>query len=94
VPDERAAIARHVREIDRLADDLADLDGDIAKDTVDDADAQRLLTIAGVNAVVAAGIVAAIGDVSRFREPQKLVSYFGLNLSFGPLIAARCQLPL
>nr|WP_246716278.1 transposase [Aurantimonas sp. DM33-3] len=52
------------------------------------------MTIAGVNAVVAAGIVAAIGDVSRFREPQKLVSYFGLNLSFGPLIAARCQLPL
>ncbi|MCC4300172.1 transposase [Aurantimonas coralicida] len=81
-----------MREIDRLADDLADLDGDIAKDTVDDA--QRLLTIAGVNAVVAAGIVAAIGDVPRFREPQKLVSYFGLNLSFGPLIAARCQLPL
>ena len=47
--DERAAITRHVREIDRLADDLADLDGDIAKDTVDDADVQRLLTIAGGN---------------------------------------------
>ncbi|EYR77571.1 transposase IS116/IS110/IS902 [Shinella sp. DD12] len=77
--DERTAITRHVREIDRLADDLADLDGDIAKDTVDDADVQRLLTIAGVNAVVAAGIVAAIGDISRFSEPQKLVSYFGLN---------------
>lgn len=77
--DERAAIARHVREIDRLAEDLADLEGDIARDTVEDPAVQRLLTIAGVNAIVASGIVAAIGDVSRFKEPQKLVSYFGLN---------------
>jgi transposase len=77
--DERAAIVRHVREIDRLAQDLADLDTDIAKDTVDDPAVQRLLTIAGVNAIVASGIVAAIGEVTRFKEPQKLVSYFGLN---------------
>lgn len=77
--DERAAVVRHVREIDRLAEDLAALDGDIARDTVDDDGVQRLLTIAGVNAIVASGIIAAIGDVSRFREPQKLVSYFGLN---------------
>jgi transposase len=40
---------------------------------------KRLLTIAGVNATVAAGLVAAIGDVRRFSSPQKLVSYFGLN---------------
>lgn len=77
--DERAAIARHIREIDRLAEDLADLDGDIARDVVDDPQVHRLLTIAGVNTTVASGIVAAIGDISRFAEPQKLVSYFGLN---------------
>jgi hypothetical protein len=28
---------------------------------------------------VAAGIVAAIGDIRRFNSLQKLVSYFGLN---------------
>ena len=28
---------------------------------------------------MAAGLVAAIGDVRRFSSPQKLVSYFGLN---------------
>jgi transposase len=28
---------------------------------------------------VAAGLVAAIGDIRRFSSPQKLVSYFGLN---------------
>lgn len=32
-----------------------------------------------MNLAVAAGIMAAIGDISRFNSPQKLVSYFGLN---------------
>jgi transposase len=31
------------------------------------------------NKTVAAGIVAAIGNIDRFNSPQKLVSYFGLN---------------
>ncbi|MER9236798.1 IS110 family transposase [Mesorhizobium sp. M0622] len=77
--DERAAIARHIREIDRLAEDLADLDRDIAREAVDDAQVRRLQTITGVNVIVASGIIAAVGDIRRFREPQKLVSYFGLN---------------
>lgn len=59
--DERAAIGRHIREIDRLAEDLADLDGDIAKDAVDDLQVRRLQTITGVNAIVATGIIAAVG---------------------------------
>lgn len=77
--DERAAIHRHVREIDRLGEDLAVLDSDIAKDAVEDPQVKRLLTIAGVNVTVATGIIAAIGEITRFCEPQKLVSYFGLN---------------
>ncbi|WP_202303118.1 MULTISPECIES: IS110 family transposase [unclassified Mesorhizobium] len=77
--DERAAIARHIREIDRLAEDLADLDRDIAREAVDDVQVRRLQTITGVNAIVASGIIAAVGDIRRFREPQRLVSYFGLN---------------
>jgi transposase len=77
--DERAAIARHIREIDRLAEDLADLDRDIGEAVVDDPAVKRLLTITGVNVTVAAGLVAAIGDIRRFSSPQKLISYFGLN---------------
>jgi transposase len=38
-----------------------------------------LLTITGINLIVAVGLVAAIGDVRRFTSPQKLVSYVGLN---------------
>jgi len=77
--DERAAIARHVRELDRLGEDLAVLERDIAQDALEDEAIRRLLTITGVNLAVAAGLMAAIGSIDRFSSPQKLVSYFGLN---------------
>ncbi|HEV2901030.1 MAG TPA: transposase [Pseudaminobacter sp.] len=48
-------------------------------EAVDDPQVRRLQTITGVNAIVATGIIAAIGGIRRFNEPQKLVSYFGLN---------------
>ena len=37
------------------------------------------MTITGVNLTVAVAVMAAIGDIARFKSPQKLVSYFGLN---------------
>ncbi|TGV18446.1 IS110 family transposase [Mesorhizobium sp. M4B.F.Ca.ET.143.01.1.1] len=77
--DERAAIQRHIRELDRLGDDLRVLDREIAESALDDAAIKRLLTITGVNLAVAGGLVAAVGDIGRFSSPQKLVSYFGLN---------------
>ena len=77
--DERAAIARHLRELDRLGEDLGVLDTDVAQAAIDDPAVKRLLTITGVNLIVAAGLVAAIGDVRRFADPQNLVSYGGLN---------------
>jgi transposase len=64
--DERATIARHLRELDRLGEDLDALDRDIAQAVMDDPAVKRLLTITGVNLIVAAGLVAAIGDVRRF----------------------------
>ena len=77
--DERAAIERHIRELDRLGEDLDLLDREIAESVLDDAAIKRLMTITGVNLTVAVGLMAAIGDIARFPSPQKLVSYFGLN---------------
>lgn len=50
-----------------------------SQDAIDDSAVNRLMTITGVNLAVAAGIMGAIGDISRFNRPQKLVSYFKLN---------------
>jgi transposase len=77
--DERAAIERHLRELDRLGEDLNALDQDVAQAVINDPAVKRLLTITGVNLIVAAGLVAAIGDVHRFVSSEKLVSYVGLN---------------
>ena len=77
--DETAAIERHVRELDRLGEDLVLLDREAAQAILGNPAVERLITITGVNVVVAAGLVAAIGDIRRFASPQKLVSYLGLN---------------
>jgi transposase len=77
--DERQAIDRHLRELDRLGEDLAILDREIAEGALDDRAVKRLMTITGVKLTVAASIIAAIGDIHRFDHPGKLVSYFGLN---------------
>src|SRR3954466_6990656 len=77
--DEKATMDRHVRELDRLAEDLDVLDREVAQGAIGNPSIERLITITGVNLTVAAGLVAAIGDIRRFTSPQKLVSYVGLN---------------
>jgi hypothetical protein len=37
------------------------------------------MTVPGVNVIVAASFLAAIGDVRRFESPRKLVGYLGLD---------------
>ena len=60
--DEKATIDRHVRELDRLAEDLDVLDREVAQGAIGNPSIERLITITGVNLTVAAGLVAAIGD--------------------------------
>jgi transposase len=79
--DERLAIDRHLREFDRLGEDLQIIERDLARSALADDCVKRLMTIPGVDMTVALAMKAAIGDVSRFDEPQKLVSYLGLNPS-------------
>lgn len=77
--DERLGVEQRLREIDRLGEDLHEVEKALAQATLSDERLRRLLTITGVNAVVAIGLLSAIGDIGRFPEPGKLVSYFGLN---------------
>ena len=57
------------------------MERDIAQRALDDAVVRRLMTVPGIDMVVAAGLAAAIGDVDRFAAPEKLVAYLGLNPS-------------
>jgi transposase len=77
--DEKRVISRHLEEHDRLSATMAVLDKELAQGALKDERVRRLMTIGGVNMVVALGVLAAIGDVTRFSSAEKLVSYFGLN---------------
>src|SRR5918993_254702 len=79
--DERLAIERHLREFDRLSEDLKVIERDLARSALNDEGVKRLMTIPGVDMVVALAMAAAIGEIGRFEEPQKLVGYLGLNPS-------------
>ncbi len=79
--DERAALERHVRECDRLADDLQVLDRELTGAALASDPVWRLITIPGLDTITAQALLAAIGDGRRFAKPQQLVSYFGLNPS-------------
>ena len=79
--EERLGVEQRLRELDRLGEDLAAIDRLLAEAVVHHRALQQLLTITGVNTAVAIGIWAAVGDITRFRSPEKLVSYFGLNPS-------------
>jgi transposase len=79
--DERLAVERHLREFDRLTDDLKVIERDLAQAALADDRVKRLMTIPGVDMVVALALVAAIGDIARFARPEQLVGYLGLNPS-------------
>jgi len=80
-PDQKRLVIRHLDELDRLASELAVIDKDLVQRALENADVKRLMTIGGVNAIVAASVLAAVGDIKRFSSPEKLVSYLGLNPS-------------
>lgn len=80
-PDQLRMALRHHDEIQRLERELAIIDQDVARHALDDLNVRRLMTIGGVNVVVAASVLAAIGEIKRFPSPQKLVAYLGLNPS-------------
>jgi hypothetical protein len=43
------------------------------------AEIKRLMSVPGVNVIVAASFLAAIGDIHRFQSSRKLVGYLGLD---------------
>lgn len=79
--DESDAVARHLREYDRLSEDVKVVERELAREARANANVTRLMTIPGIDLVVAVGLIAAIGPVARFAGPDRLVTYLGLNPS-------------
>jgi len=77
--DERFQMDQELLLLTVLDAQITDADKRIAQTTIDTPQMRLLLTIPGFSLQVAAGVLAAIGDISRFGEPNKLVSYLGLD---------------
>ena len=77
--DERQAVGALLRQLDFHGQELRLIDAELARVALSSADVKRLMTIPGVDAIVALSIVAAVGTFGRFSSPEKLVSYLGLN---------------
>ena len=77
--DEQAAAAALLRQLDFHGEELRLIDRELGQVALGREDVRRLMSIPGVDATVALSIVAAVGDFTRFRTPEKLVCYFGLN---------------
>ena len=81
-PDERAAVERHLALIDHVEEALKVVDARHCSTCHErSACSAGLMTLPGVDMHVASGVAAAIGDIHRFSDPQKLVAYLGLNPS-------------
>jgi transposase len=77
--DERLTLDGCLRQVDFLDEEIVALDGEIAKQALAWPEVLRLMTVPGVNVQTAATFMAAVGDISRFSSPRKLVSYLGLD---------------
>jgi hypothetical protein len=77
--EERETLDSCLRQIAFLDSEIAEVDRLIARAALGSAQVKRLMTVPGVNMIVAATLLAAIGDIDRFRSPRKLVGYLGLD---------------
>jgi transposase len=77
--EERETIEGGIRQVDFLDQEIAAVERLIAQDALGSDEIKRLMTVPGVNAIVAASFLAAIGDVGRFKSARKLVGYLGLD---------------
>jgi transposase len=77
-PFGRDALDRHLRQLDRVEQELAALTQQIAVHAHQTPEVKLLMTLPGVDFTVAETILAALGDTSRFETPDKAAAYLGL----------------
>jgi transposase len=77
--DERETVDGCLRQIDFLDGEIAVLERGIAEHALRSDAVKRLMTVPGVSLMTASTFIAAVGDIRRFHEPRKLVSYLGLD---------------
>jgi transposase len=76
---ERETVDAGLRQVDFLDSEIAQVDQLIAGETLSWPEIKPLMTVPGVNVIVAATFMAAVGDIRRFGDRRKLTAYLGLD---------------
>ena len=76
---EQAVVTASLREFDTVSGELATIERTLAGGALPRPEVRRLMTIPGIDVIAALAIMAAVGNVQRFRTPSKLVAYLGLD---------------
>jgi transposase len=90
--EERETLDSGLRQIAFLDGEIGDVDRLIARDALGSSQIRRLMTVPGVNVIVAATFLAALGDIARFESSRKLVGYLRPGPS-GPSVRLRTGQP-
>ena len=77
--EERETVDAGMRQIEFLDQEITAVERLIAQEALGSGEIRRLMTVPGVNVIVGATFLAAIGDIRRFESPRKLVGYLGLD---------------
>jgi hypothetical protein len=77
--EERETVDAAMRQIEFLDQEIKAVEQLIAQAALGSGEIKRLMSVPGVNVIVAASFMAAIGDIHRFKNPRKLVGYLGLD---------------
>jgi transposase len=78
-PEARSYVATVLAVMAALEQQLQTLEAELRRFARSDRRCQALQTIYGVGPIIAAHLLAEIGDVSRFRRPRQLVRAAGLD---------------
>jgi transposase len=76
---ERETVDSAVRQVEFLDSEIAEVEKLIAAEALSWPEVTRLMTVPGVNVIVAATFMAAVGDIRRFGDRRKLTAYLGLD---------------
>lgn len=74
----RREVDRWIRLLDLTDGVIEEHDELVVKMAYDDERAKLLMTLPGVNYPVALSLIAALGDITRFADPDRAASYLGL----------------
>lgn len=77
--EERETVDGCLRQIEFLDQEIATVERTVAQVALESVEIRRLMSVPGVNVIVAATFLAAIGDIRRFQGARQLVGYLGLD---------------